>query len=152
MSDNMGIEEIAEREVPSTIQCPECEHGIPVDPDWQEGDIFACPSCSVEIQVTGVDPLWVDFAPETDEDWSESEDEDEEENEISLDDVEEMEEDDDDELDDDDWGEPVSRRVATLQSARLRQSRKEASEVFEQDVVLLTPGGSSASTGGTGRA
>ena len=58
---------MAENEIPTKVQCPECDHEIPVDPDWQERDIFACPSCSIDLQVAGVDPLWVDFAPETEQ-------------------------------------------------------------------------------------
>ena len=68
---DMEIDELTDNDVPTTVECPECAHKIQVDVDWQEGDIFTCPNCSAEIQVTGLNPLWVDFAPE-EEEWDEN--------------------------------------------------------------------------------
>ncbi|MBN1318331.1 MAG: GreA/GreB family elongation factor [Anaerolineales bacterium] len=141
----MELQEIEDNgtEVPSKVQCPECENEIPVDPDWQEGEIFTCPSCSVDIQVTGTNPFWVDFAPENDED----EDEDWEAMEgavdLSLDEVEDMEDENEEELDDDDdWSDDVHPRVSPLRVGRARpRPRKNAVEKVEEEKILLTPEG-----------
>jgi transcription elongation factor GreA len=128
---------VNEHELPAAIQCPECEHDIPVDPDWQEEDTFTCPNCSIELQVTSVEPLWVDFAPEEDESW----DEDDEMETLSLDEMDELEEmEEEEEADDDEdgWGETIP----SIRSARFRQpARREAPEVFAEEPVLLTPEG-----------
>lgn len=128
---------INEHELPATIQCPECEHDIPVDPDWQEEDTFTCPNCSIELQVTSVEPLWIDFAPEEDDNW----DENDEVETLSLDEMDELEEMEEEVEEDDDeesWGEGGP----SIRSARLRQPpRREAPEVVAEEPVLLTPEG-----------
>lgn len=134
---SIEMEEMPENDIPSTVQCPECEHNIPVDPDWQEGDIFSCPNCSTDVQVTGLDPLWVDFAPESEQEWGETE----ETTELSLDEVEEMEEEEEG-GGEGEWSEAVSHRVSSLRPSRPRpRVRKEKIDLEEQDRVLLTPEG-----------
>ena len=137
--------EVVENEVPNTIQCPECEHEIPVDPDWQEEDTFTCPGCSVELQVTGVDPLWIDFAPESADDWDDSEEDDEDEDADEEDDDGGADDDDDsadldDDDDDDEWGGRVTRRVATLRQPKARPTRRGAEEEMVSS-IYLTPEG-----------
>lgn len=42
-----------------------------LDDDVISGEIIECPDCAVELEVTSVDPLEVEVAPEEDEDWGE---------------------------------------------------------------------------------
>jgi alpha-aminoadipate/glutamate carrier protein LysW len=68
--------------------CPECEAVI--DEEFEDvGEVFPCPECGVELEVTSVDPLEFDLAPVGDED--------DEEDEYQFDDAED---DDEDEWDD----------------------------------------------------
>ncbi len=50
--------------------CPECDAEIVLN-DVMEGEIVDCPECGVELEVTGVEPLTFDIAPEEEEDWGE---------------------------------------------------------------------------------
>ncbi len=126
------------QQVPKAIQCPECDHDIPVNPDWQEEDNFACPNCSMLLQVTGVEPLSIDVSPETGATWDDSDNV----QPLALDEVEEMADQADDDLEEDQWDQPVSRRAATLRSSRPRkQVRKESIGKMESDAILLTPEG-----------
>lgn len=50
--------------------CPECAAEIELN-DPLEGEIVDCPDCGVELEVTGVDPLSLELAPEEEEDWGE---------------------------------------------------------------------------------
>lgn len=128
---------INEHELPATIQCPECEHDIPVDPDWQEEDTFTCPNCSIELQVTSVEPLWVDFAPEEDDNWEEN-DEVETLSLDEMDELEEMEEEVEGDEDEESWGEGGP----SIRSARFRQpARREVPEVTAEQPIFLTPEG-----------
>jgi transcription elongation factor GreA len=128
---------VNEHELPATIQCPECEHDIPVDPDWQEEDTFTCPNCSIELQVTSVEPLWIDFAPEEDDSWEEND----EVETLSLDEMDELDEMEEDEIEQDDeagWG----KGIPAIRTARFRQpARRETPEVLAEEPVLLTAEG-----------
>jgi alpha-aminoadipate carrier protein LysW len=53
------------------IECPECGAAIELDEDCVTGEILECPDCAVELEVTSLDPLTVELAPEEDEDWGE---------------------------------------------------------------------------------
>ncbi len=140
----MELERDDTNEISKSVSCPECDHEIPVNPDWQEEDEFSCPNCSCDLQVVSVDPAMIDFAPEDDSSW----DEPEELEALGLDDDDEAEmasededEDDEDEDEDEDWDEPVARRVATLRSARVRRPARKESEAVTSEVVYLTPEG-----------
>jgi len=127
---------VNEHELPVAIQCPECEHDIPVDPDWQEEDTFTCPSCSIELQVTSIEPLWVDFAPEEDDNWEE----DDQAETLSLDELDEMDEMEEESEEDDEegWG----TGIPAIRTARFRQPvRREVPETFTEEPVLLTAEG-----------
>lgn len=50
--------------------CPECAAEVELN-DPLEGEIVDCPDCGVELEVTGVDPLILELAPEEEEDWGE---------------------------------------------------------------------------------
>ena len=49
------------------VECPECGAAVELDDDVITGEIIECPDCAVELEVTGVDPLQVELAPEEDE-------------------------------------------------------------------------------------
>ncbi|NLT41934.1 MAG: lysine biosynthesis protein LysW [Anaerolineae bacterium] len=53
------------------VECPECGATVELDDDVISGEIVECPDCAVELEVTSVDPLEVELAPEEDEDWGE---------------------------------------------------------------------------------
>jgi transcription elongation factor GreA len=134
----MELERDDVNEIKKTVSCPECEHDIPVNPDWQEEDEFVCPNCSCDLQVVSLDPVMIDFAPEDESSW----DEPEELEALGLDDDDEVElASEDDEEDEEDWDEPVSRRVATLRSARVRRPVRKEGEAAVGEVIYLTPEG-----------
>ena len=51
-------------------ECPECGKAIEKR-DLIEGEIFPCPDCGVELEVTSVEPFKVEAAPHEAEDWGE---------------------------------------------------------------------------------
>jgi len=52
-------------------KCPECGAVIAVEEDVEVGEILACPDCGAELEVTSVDPVMLELAPEVEEDWGE---------------------------------------------------------------------------------
>jgi alpha-aminoadipate/glutamate carrier protein LysW len=55
----------------NTLTCIECDGGVILDDNPILGEILECPDCGVELEVTGLDPLEIDLAPEVEEDWGE---------------------------------------------------------------------------------
>ena len=53
-----------------TANCPECDAAISLDKPMK-GEIVVCPDCGSELEVTQVDPLQLELAPEEEEDWGE---------------------------------------------------------------------------------
>jgi alpha-aminoadipate carrier protein LysW len=53
------------------IECPECAGTVEVAADVMQGEVLECPDCGVELEVTGINPLTLDLAPEIEEDWGE---------------------------------------------------------------------------------
>jgi len=53
--------------------CPECSAEIHVDEELDKGETLTCPECDANLEVVGLDPIELDFAPE-DEDEDEDED------------------------------------------------------------------------------
>ncbi|HDC92665.1 MAG TPA: lysine biosynthesis protein LysW [Candidatus Acetothermia bacterium] len=51
-------------------KCPECGAVIAQE-DVEVGEIITCPDCGAELEVTSVEPLMVELAPEVEEDWGE---------------------------------------------------------------------------------
>ncbi len=51
-------------------QCPECEAAVE-NPTMVPGEVFACPDCGTELEVTGKNPFTVELAPQEAEDWGE---------------------------------------------------------------------------------
>ncbi len=50
--------------------CPRCDAALDKK-DMIEGEVFACPECGVELEVTSVEPFSADCAPQEAEDWGE---------------------------------------------------------------------------------
>jgi alpha-aminoadipate/glutamate carrier protein LysW len=75
--------------------CPECEAVI--DEEFEDvGELFSCPECGVELEVTSVDPLEFDLAPVDDDE------DDDEEDAFQFDDADDDDEEWDDESFEDD--------------------------------------------------
>ncbi|MFO8060880.1 MAG: lysine biosynthesis protein LysW [Bacillota bacterium] len=53
-----------------TALCPECEARMTLT-DVVEGELVPCPECGAELEVTSLQPLVVELAPELEEDWGE---------------------------------------------------------------------------------
>lgn len=53
-----------------TSQCPECFAEIPLK-GVMESEIVQCPDCGADLEVTILDPLTLEPAPEEEEDWGE---------------------------------------------------------------------------------
>jgi len=51
-------------------ECPECAAELQPK-ELIEGEIFSCPDCGTELEVTGVSPFAVAPAPSEKEDWGE---------------------------------------------------------------------------------
>ncbi|NLV73080.1 MAG: lysine biosynthesis protein LysW [Chloroflexi bacterium] len=56
----------------ANANCPECEGVIELaDGSFVAGEIIDCPDCGVELEITSVQPLTLELAPEEEEDWGE---------------------------------------------------------------------------------
>jgi len=51
--------------------CPECDGPVACDEAPMVGEIIECEECGVELEVTQIDHLVVEVAPEVEEDWGE---------------------------------------------------------------------------------
>ena len=54
-----------------TVKCTECDAAVATDSSTEVGEILTCGECSAELEVTAVDPVTVQMAPEIEEDWGE---------------------------------------------------------------------------------
>ena len=50
-------------------ECPVCAAEIPFGSDTVIGELVQCPDCGSELEVTGLSPIELAEAPETEEDW-----------------------------------------------------------------------------------
>lgn len=55
----------------ASVNCPECDASIEIERDTLAGEIVTCVDCSAELEVTSLEPLTVELAPEMEEDWGE---------------------------------------------------------------------------------
>ncbi len=55
----------------STANCIECDASVVLGDDVVIGEIVSCVECGIDLEVTSVDPLAVELAPEVEEDWGE---------------------------------------------------------------------------------
>lgn len=53
-----------------TVECPECFGEIELK-GVMSNQIVQCPDCGVDYEVISVDPIALDFAPKTEEDYGE---------------------------------------------------------------------------------
>ena len=54
-----------------TPVCPECDAEIPVNSNLVIGEVLPCSDCGCELEITSLDPLSLELAPEIEEDWGE---------------------------------------------------------------------------------
>jgi alpha-aminoadipate carrier protein LysW len=55
----------------NTTNCPECDANILIPAGAMENELLSCPDCGVELEIISLDPVLLDIAPETEEDWGE---------------------------------------------------------------------------------
>ena len=53
------------------VTCLECGAEVEVNSDVMLGEILQCPDCGVELEITALDPVQIELAPEIEEDWGE---------------------------------------------------------------------------------
>ncbi len=53
------------------MECIECNGAVPAEDSVLVGEVLECPDCGVELEVTRLEPLQVELAPEIEEDWGE---------------------------------------------------------------------------------
>lgn len=113
----MEKEVITDGDEAKTVQCPECGHTISIEEDRNEGDVLACPKCSVQLQANGSAPVWTDLVPQAKAAWTEPE----QGEDLDLDEAEALEEAVNDELDaEEGWPGPAPRYLAALRAAGAR--------------------------------
>lgn len=54
-----------------TAACPECDAAVTFTRAPLTGEIARCTDCRAELEVTRVEPLTLELAPEVEEDWGE---------------------------------------------------------------------------------
>ncbi len=55
----------------ATVECPECAADVTIPADAMQNEIISCPDCGTELEITSLNPLEVELAPEVEEDWGE---------------------------------------------------------------------------------
>lgn len=55
----------------ASCECPECAASIALTRRPLAGEVVRCGDCSAELEVTSVEPLKLELAPEVEEDWGE---------------------------------------------------------------------------------
>jgi alpha-aminoadipate carrier protein LysW len=55
----------------AAVKCPVCDADVSVTADVMVGELMTCSDCGVELEVTALEPLTVEEAPEVQEDWGE---------------------------------------------------------------------------------
>ena len=54
-----------------TAPCPECEGPVRFDRPPLRSQVARCADCGSELEVTSIEPLLLELAPEVEEDWGE---------------------------------------------------------------------------------
>lgn len=52
-------------------QCPICDAPLDLPGDTLQGELKDCPDCGTELEVTGLGPITLREAPQSEEDWGE---------------------------------------------------------------------------------
>ena len=60
-----------EVEVMAMAICCECDGKVTVDDGVVLSEVLQCPDCGVELEVTGIEPVKLELAPQEEEDWGE---------------------------------------------------------------------------------
>ena len=60
-----------EVEVMGKPLCCECDAKVTVESGVVKSEVLQCPDCGVELEVTGIDPVTLELAPQEEEDWGE---------------------------------------------------------------------------------
>ena len=55
----------------STVKCSVCEADVKAESGVMLGELLTCGDCGAELEITSLDPLTVEEAPEIQEDWGE---------------------------------------------------------------------------------
>lgn len=55
----------------SSTTCIECGSDLQLYEDLEVGEILDCQACGTELEVTGTEPVTLEYAPELAEDWGE---------------------------------------------------------------------------------
>jgi len=50
-------------------ECPVCAAEIELAKDAMAGELIVCDDCGAELEIIGLDPVKLDEAPSTEEDW-----------------------------------------------------------------------------------
>ena len=61
---------MAMKTISASAECPECFGKIELI-DVMQSEIVQCSECAMELEVTQIDPLTLEPAPEVEEDWGE---------------------------------------------------------------------------------
>ncbi|HLU09714.1 MAG TPA: lysine biosynthesis protein LysW [Oceanobacillus sp.] len=51
--------------------CPECGAEVVIPADAMQNELLPCPDCGTELEIVSLNPLTLELAPETEEDWGE---------------------------------------------------------------------------------
>lgn len=54
-----------------SIECPECAANVRIANQPLAGEVIRCGDCQAELEITSINPLRVELAPEVEEDWGE---------------------------------------------------------------------------------
>lgn len=54
-----------------TATCPECGGEVSFSRAPLAGQVVTCPQCGAELEVTSINPIVLELAPEVEEDWGE---------------------------------------------------------------------------------
>ncbi|PJF40465.1 MAG: lysine biosynthesis protein LysW [Chloroflexi bacterium] len=55
----------------TTPICPECDAEVSIPQDAMENELISCPDCGSELEIISLNPVELELAPETEEDWGE---------------------------------------------------------------------------------
>ncbi len=132
----MKTEVITNDDDRKTVQCPDCGHDISIEEGKNDGDVLACPKCSVQVQVNGSAPVWTELVPQARAAWTEPE----QDEPLDLETAEALEEAADGELDGEEgWSGPLPRYLAVVRAAGARsRPTKGPSSGGANNVTYLT--------------
>lgn len=55
----------------TTASCPECAADVVLKGQVEKGELVQCPDCGADLEVTKLNPVVLELAPEEEEDWGE---------------------------------------------------------------------------------